>query len=114
MESRIFIAAEESTGGSGGGGPEDQPGFVRVALRSQGLLTLALGMAMGLAFMVFFGLVRELGAPTGAVADFVAEINPNLWLSFVAGFVGGTILAAVYNLLVVRRLNLFGLESSAD
>ncbi len=116
MQGRVFIAAEESTPKPGGGQPEDEPGFARVALRSQGLLTLAFGFALGLAFMLLFVLVREMGTPTpaGIVATFVAQINPNLWLSFLAGFLSGTLLAAVYNLLVVRRINLFGLESSAD
>ena len=33
---------------------------------------------------------------------------------FLAGFIVGTITAGIYNLLVVRRVNLFGLESSMD
>jgi nitrate reductase gamma subunit len=114
MSSQLDIAPEGSTGpGSGGGGPED-PGTPQIVLRTQGLLTLAVGFALGVAFMVLFWFIRAFGAPTGAVADFVAQINPNLWLSFLLGFVGGTVMSAIYNLLVVRRLNLFGLDSSVD
>ncbi len=115
MPSQLDIAPEGSTpGGGGGGGPEDDPRSPQIVLRTQGLLTLAVGFALGAAFVVLFLLIRMFGAPTGAVADFVRDVNPNLWFSFLAGFVGGTVMAAVYNLLVVRRLNLFGLESSAD
>jgi len=78
------------------------------------VLALAFGFALGVAFMALFWLIRTFGAPTGAVADFVRDLNPNLWLSFLFGFIGGTIAAAIYNFLVVRRLNLFGLDSSAD
>jgi hypothetical protein len=113
MQSLLNVAPEESTP-KPGGGPEDDPGFPRVALRSQGLLTLAFGFALGVAFMLLFWFIRTFGAPIGAVADFVSQINPNLWLSFLYGFVGGTVMSAIYNYLVVRRLNLFGLESSAD
>ncbi|MGH7491369.1 MAG: hypothetical protein ACREOO_03130 [bacterium] len=117
MPSRLGVTPEGAgTGGSGGPPPhpEDDAQFRGVALRSQGLLTLAVGFAMGMAFMLFFWLIRTYGTPTGAVRDFVTQLNPNLGLSFLLGFLGGTLLAAVYNLLVVRRVNLFGLESSVD
>ncbi len=115
MNSLLNVSAEgQSSGGSPGGGPEDDPNFRGVALRAQGLLTLACGFALGIAFMLFFWLIRSFGTPTGVVRDFVDHVNPNLWFSFLLGFLGGTLLAAVYNLLVVRRVNLFGLESSAD
>ena len=69
---------------------------------------------MGIAFMIFFGMLR-LFSPTGAVADFISQVNPNLWLSFLFGFVGGSVMAGIiYNVLVLRRLNLFGLESNLD
>lgn len=120
MPSRLGITP--TSAGSGGSGappppppnPEDDPNFRGVSLRSQGLLTLAFGFATGIAFMLFFWLIRSYATPTGVVRDFVMQVNPNLGLSFLLGFLGGTLLAAVYNLLVVRRLNLFGLESSAD
>jgi hypothetical protein len=118
MQSQLNIALDAPPGGTGsgggGGGPEDDPRFPGFALRAQGLLTLAVGFAMGIAFMLFFWLVRSFGTPTGAVRDFVTQLNPNLGLSFLLGFLGGTLMSAIYNLLVVRRLNLFGLESSVD
>ncbi|MDZ7288917.1 MAG: hypothetical protein ONB44_03985 [candidate division KSB1 bacterium] len=114
MASQLDIAPEGTTGGGGsGGGPED-PRSPQIVLRSQGLLALAFGFALGITFMIFFGIFRLFGAPAEALKEFVAHVNPNLWLSFLYGFIGGTVVAAIYNLLVVRRLNLFGLESSAD
>lgn len=113
MSSRLHMSPEPDGGTAGGGGPEDDPRFPRIALRSQGLLTLAFGVALGIAFMIFFALLRW-STPTGPVAEFVAHVNPNLWLSFLFGFVGGTVMAGIYNLLVLRRLNLFGLESNLD
>jgi hypothetical protein len=102
---------EKGHGSSGSGDPpptEDDPHFPGSGLFTQGLVTLAFGLALGAAFMLLFWFVRAFGAPTGKVADFVAEIHPNLWFSFLAGFVGGTLLSAIYNLLVQRRINLFG------
>ncbi len=107
----------EDVAGGAHGGTEDDPNFPRVVLRSQGLLATAFGFAFGLTFMLFFAFFRVFGAkanPNGTMARFVAEINPDLWLSFLYGFIAGTAIAVVYNILVMRRLNLFGLESNMD
>ncbi len=115
MATQFDIAPEGSTPpGSGGGGPEDDPRSPQIVARTQGILALAFGFALGVAFLVLFWLIRTFGAPTGRVADFVHDLNPNLWLSFLFGFIGGTITAAIYNLLVVRQLNFFWLDSTTD
>jgi hypothetical protein len=75
---------------------------------------LAFGLALGVTFMLFFGLFRLVGAPSGTLSAFVADLRINLWMSFIYGFIGGLAIALVYNLLVVQRLNLFGLEGNAD
>lgn len=93
---------------------EDDPRTPKIILRSQGLLALAYGVALGLTFMIFFGFFRLIGTPSGALSLFVADLRLNLWMSFIYGFIGGVAIAVVYNILVVRRLNLFGLEGSAD
>ncbi len=101
----------------GSGGPipcEDEPRTPKGVLRSQGLLALAFGFALGVTFLLFFGLFRLVGAPSGTLSAFVADLRLNLWLSFIYGFIGGLTIALVYNLLVVRRLSLFGLEGGAD
>ncbi|MDZ7260954.1 MAG: hypothetical protein ONB05_02385 [candidate division KSB1 bacterium] len=97
-----------------GDGPEDDPRFPARTLRSHGFLALAFGFALGLTLMIFFGLFRAFGAPTSGLADFVSRVNPNLWLSFLCGFIGGTLISAIYNFLIFRRLNLFGLDRNMD
>jgi hypothetical protein len=104
-------------GQSGAPPCEDDPRTPKIVLRSQGLLALAFGLALGVTFMLFCGLFSMAGAPDapdGALASFIADLRLNLWLSFLYGFIGGLGIAVVYNLLVVRRLNLFGLEGSMD
>jgi hypothetical protein len=93
---------------------EDDPRTPKIILRSQGLLAFAFAVALGITFMLFFGLFRIAGAPNGELADFVANLGLNLWMSFLYGFIGGLAIAVVYNLLVIRQLNLFGLEGGAD
>lgn len=93
---------------------EDDPRTPKIILRSQGLLALAFGFALGVTFMLFFGLFRLIGPPNTILQNFVASMQINLWMSFIYGFIGGSTIAVVYNILVVRRLSLFGLEGSAD
>lgn len=112
MQSRLNIAAsgEGATGGSGPP-PEDDPRFGGIAVRAQGLLTLAFGFALGVALCLLFWLMSKF-PPSTAVKDFAAQFAAE-WV-FLAGFIVGTVSAGIYNLLVVRRVNLFGLESSMD
>jgi hypothetical protein len=113
MPSQLEIAPEGQTGGggTGGGGPEDDHRSPQAFLRTQGLLALAFGFALALALVIFFWLIRAF-PPTAEVGNFFRQFN--LWFIFLFGLIVGTIMSGVYNLLVVRRLNLFGLESSAD
>lgn len=114
MLSTIYISPEEG-GGKGGGGPED-PGRSGSVLIRTSLLSVAFGIALGITFMIFFIIFKYLGVgvPGGPIKSLVVDINPSLWLCFLYGFVGGTIMAAIYNMLVVHRLNLFGLENYSD
>ena len=104
----------EKHGSSGGRGPEDEFAQRQVTLRTQGFLALAFGFAMGVTVVIFFCLFRVFGAPTTGLQNFVMQIHPNLWLGFLYGFVGGTLFAGIYNLLVVHELRIFGLESDQD
>lgn len=114
----IYYDVPPGGGTSGGGGPDDGARTLESAGgRSQGYLAVAFGLALGLTLMVFFGIFRAfpgLISEFRALQEFVAAVYPNLWLSFVFGFVGGTLISAIYNMLVVRRLNLFGLEYTHD
>lgn len=110
-----FISPDTDGGSGGGGGPDDPTRVSQFILRSQGFLVLAFGFAIGLCLMVFFGIFNRFGAPPIAgLQAFVDKVNPNLWLTFLYGFVGGTVISGIYNILVVRRLNLLGLESTQD
>jgi len=113
MRLSLNIAADP-TGGKGGGGPDEDSRFPSRETQSQGFLALAFGFALGLTFMIFFGLFRLFGTPIPGLKDWIARVNPNLWLSFLIGFVGGTLISAIYNLLIFRRLNLFGLDRNMD
>jgi hypothetical protein len=104
----------EKHGSAGGRGPEDELRQRQVTLRTQGFLALAFGFALGITLMVFFCLFRIFGAPTAGLESFVMQVRPNLWLSFLYGFIGGTLLAGIYNLLAVHELHLFGLESDQE
>jgi len=109
MQSFLYVSPEESTGGHGGG-PEDDPRFPRGSFRVQGYLSVAFGFALGLTFLAFFGILKIISAPPAFVNFFGLDPLP----TFIFGFVGGTLFSLVYNILVVRRLNLFGLESASD
>ena len=101
-----FILADPGRSGPNPDDPTRGPGAI---LRSQGFLLLAFGFALGLCLMVFFGIFHRFGAPIAAWQPFFNQVNPNLWVTFLYGFIGGTVVSGIYNVLVVRRLNLFGL-----
>ena len=120
MKTLINISPEEGEGSSPPppppGGGEDVVGLGRLIRRTQGYLVLAFGLAFGTALLLLSLLVTNLGIigpVTGALM-----VNPptlsNFALVFLAGFVGGIVISMVYNMLVVNRLNLFGLESNVD
>jgi hypothetical protein len=98
-----------------GGGPEENPSYIRAALSSQGLLTLAFGFALGLTLVIIYFVIKLPFFP-----DQISRLLPALAENglttalyyFLSGFTFGTIVAGLYNLLVVKRLNLFGLEDS--
>jgi len=113
MQGFLNISPDEM-GSRDGGGPEDDSRFPSLALRSHGFIALTFGFALGLTFMIFFGLFRLIGAPTTNLGYFVSRINPNLWLSFLYGFLGGTLISGIYNCLIFRRLNLFGQDRNLD
>jgi hypothetical protein len=98
------------TGSGSGGDPpgEDDPRLPRLGLGAQGLLALAFGFALGLTSLLFYFILRE------RAADFIADLQLTPWLSFIYAFIIGTVIAVIYNLLVLRRLNLFGLDYYAD
>ena len=113
----INIISPEQGSTKGGGGPEDDPRYPRVALRWQGLLTLAFGFALGVALVVVY-LLLQLPIIPQQLSDLFPRVQNTLILNLIfyfgIGFVSGTFIAAFYNMLVVRRFNLFGMEIGTD
>ena len=119
----IYIFPEDKSG-RGGGGPEDDPRYPAKALRTNGFSVLAFAVALAITFTLFFGIVEvfllpEIPTPNNQIEDgfirFINAVEPHEWPSYLLyGFFAGVAIAGVYNLLMVKRLNIFGLESSAD
>ena len=112
MRSFLHISPDE-TPPKGGGGPDVNDEITSQKLRSHGFMTLAFGVALGLTFMIIFGLFRLIGAPSAGLTAYDSE-NSNLWLSFLYGFVGGLFISIFYNMLVFRKLKIFGMERHLD
>ena len=119
MYPRLNIYFDEGEG-VGGGGPDEDPRFPSRTLRSHGFISLAFGFALGLTLMIVFGLFRFIFAQAKSVEQFIAlenfieNANLNLWDCFLWGFIGGTLISAIYNFLIFQRLNLFGLDRNLD
>ena len=140
--SSVFISADpEKASGKGGNGPEDDARHAVNALRSHGLIALAFGFAVGFALVMMYIMINVL-EPSGPLSSlfpqtsevseavagvgiegdsavsqpaiFTSDFFRNLGIIFLFGLVIGSLIAMIYNLLVVRRVNLFGLESSMD
>jgi hypothetical protein len=114
MRSFLNISPEEQSKTGGGDDPNNP--FPTPTLAQQGLLVLAFGFALGLTLIIFFMLFKFSGWTSlpKIVEDWVANTHPNLWISFLIGFIGGTLLAGIYNFLIFRRINLFGLDRNLD
>ena len=111
MRRFLHIAPDEESTKSGGG--PDVPGAGPAGgSRSQGFLAAAFGIAAGLTFMLLYGLLH-LPLFKGLLPEITGTFD-NIWLWFLTGFIGGTFISLVYNLLVSYRLNLFGLERNVD
>lgn len=95
-----------SNGGSGGDGGNNN----NAVIRTHGFIAAVFGFALGVLLMVFFA-IFHFGSPLpfSGLETFVKDFN-NIWTTFIYGFIGGTVFSAVYNMLMIRRLNLFGLD----
>jgi len=97
---------------SGGGGPDDLSRYPGQFLRIQGFISLVFCMALGLTLSIFFLIFRWgwITMPSQDVVNFVSGSPWNLLSAFAFGFVGGTLFSGFYNMVVVRRINLFGID----
>jgi hypothetical protein len=98
----------------GGGGPEDENRSALYQLRMQGFIVIVCGFAVGLTLLILLALFRKFGAPLQILNDWVNDPTLEWWQVFLTGLIAGTIFSAIYNLLVVRRLYLFGYEREVD
>lgn len=111
MRSFLNISPEDPA--ARGGGSDDDSQFPVRTLAQHGFLSLAFGFALGITLMIIFGLLQFTSLPDGQIKNFIGTPF-NLWLSFLIGLIAGTLLAGIYNFLIFRRINLFGLDRNLD
>ncbi len=114
---RALNIAPDSMGGTGGGGHEAAPRYREFPVRSHGFIALAFGFALGITVMILFALIYwskpDLPQP---MLTWIKSGNffANLGIFFLWGFIGGTLISAIYNCLVYRKLVLFGVDRTLD
>ncbi len=111
--SMLNIAPDHDIPGELDGGPEALARTSQIARRSVGLLTLAFGFAAGVAAMILYLMAyfKRLAFADTVLEPFFTALYPALWIAFFVGFVGGTLAALTYNLLIIRRAQVFGLSN---
>jgi hypothetical protein len=115
MKSLLNISPGKKTPPGGGGGPEGEGQSGNDINRSQGLLSLAFGFAFGIALLVFY-LIIYLGNFSPVILNMIPGFSLliHLIICFVVGFICGTLISVIYNLIIVRRFNLFGVDRGVD
>lgn len=111
-----YISPGAVAGGTGGG-PEDNARYPQIAAKEQGFLAIAFGLALGLTLIVLFLLLRIPYLPdslTGILPIFWGSILYSIGVYFISGLVIGSVLSVIYNLLLHKRFDLFGLDHSIN
>jgi 4-amino-4-deoxy-L-arabinose transferase-like glycosyltransferase len=115
MKSLLNIAAGKGSGDPGGGGPEGEGQSGNDIVRSHGILSLAFGFALGIALLVLY-LIIYLANLSPVILNMLpgSSLLVHLVICFVVGFVCGTLISIIYNLIIIRRFNLFGIDRGVD
>ncbi|MEE4310637.1 MAG: hypothetical protein V2J62_02100 [candidate division KSB1 bacterium] len=105
---------EGEGGGRGGGGPEEDRRFAVNAVQSRGLITVAFGLALGFSLLIFSFLLKWGGITVAQ--NILEDVGCRCFpcCIFGIGFVFGILIAAIYNLLLFKHLNLFGTDLNMD
>ena len=116
MSSMNYIAPDESSGKKGGG-PEDNSRYPQAAAKQQGFLAIAFGLALGLTLVIVYLLLQIPSLPgsmTNLLPTFWGSAIYSILIYFISGVIIGSVLSMIYNLLLHKRLDLFGLDHSVD
>jgi hypothetical protein len=116
MQDIKYIAQEEGTGRTGGG-PEADAGYPQTVAKQQGFLAIAFGLALGLTLIILYLILRIPTIPVsiaGILPTFWASVFLSIVLYFTSGLIIGTVIGVIYNLLLYKRFNLFGLDHTLD
>ena len=111
-----YISPDEFASGKGVG-PEDNSLYSKFAAKQQGFVAIAFGFALGLTLIVLFLLLQIPYLPdaiTGILPVFWGNILYSIGVYFISGLIIGSVLSVIYNLLLHKRLDLFGLDHSMD
>ena len=111
-----YISPTGSTGGTGGG-PEDNSRYPQIAVKQQGFLAIAFGLALGLTLIVLYLLLRIPRLPetfTLFMPTFWGNVFYSIITYFVGGVIIGSVLSIIYNLLLHKRFDMFGIEHTMD
>jgi hypothetical protein len=113
MRSATYFSPSDTCGKTGGC-PEEDPRYPQSVLPSRGFSVLAFAFALAVTFLFIFAVVDILksgGAVLTNFEQFVLAVKPEFWLTYIIyGAITGALISSIYNLMVVKNLNLFGLE----
>ena len=113
---RSFDVSADPVGGVGGGGPDEDLRFRSIQIRSHGFVALAFGVALGLTLAILFVVIYAFEPDVPKITEWAHKGRPifKFFLCFLYGIIAGTLISGIYNMLVFRKLNIFGLERNMD
>jgi hypothetical protein len=110
----VNLVQNDSAKPQGGGGHDINPKFPERELRTHGFISIALGFSFALTLCILFILFRLAATAPLGLENWVNHFWPNFFITFLVGFICGTLVAMIYNVLIFHRLNVFGADSNRD